>query len=312
MKILPRLLYSFQTLPIMINQNQFNEWDKMLSRYIWQGKKPRVRFKTLQLAKEKGGGGGLPSLRDYYFAAQMGVIICWCNPSYEAQWKNMEQKISLIPIQATLADNNIQEYIKTIDNPWVNCTLTVWKSIITEYKLTEEIVPLKWCAYDSEFTPNRLDTRFKDWIDKGITVLCNLIEDNILASFEVLKEKHSLDTQDFYRYLQMRHFVNIKMKNMAETRTGFIELFRKAYKSDLHSRIVSCIYKCLLNLKTHSTYYIKTKWEKEGGIIITEEEWITMWRYQWKCSKSQKWREFGWKSLIRYFITPAQKSHHGN
>ncbi len=58
MKILPRLLYLFQTLPIMINQNQFNEWDKMLSRYIWQGKKPRVRFKTLQLAKEKGGGGG--------------------------------------------------------------------------------------------------------------------------------------------------------------------------------------------------------------------------------------------------------------
>ncbi len=41
----------------MINQNKFNEWDKMLSRYIWQGKKPRVRFKTLQLAKEKGGGG---------------------------------------------------------------------------------------------------------------------------------------------------------------------------------------------------------------------------------------------------------------
>ncbi len=59
-------------------------------------------------------------------------------------------------------------------------------------------MPLKWCAYDSEFTPSRLDTRFKDWIDKGITVLCNLIEDNILARFEVLKEKHSLETQDFY------------------------------------------------------------------------------------------------------------------
>ncbi len=147
MNILPRLLYLIQTLPIMINQNQFNEWDKMLSRYIWQGKKPRIRFKTLQLTKEKGGG--LPSLRDYYFAAQMGAIICWCNPFYEAQWKNMEQKISVIPIQATLADSNIQEYLKTIDNPWVNCTLTVWKSIITEYKLKEEIVPLKWCAYDT-------------------------------------------------------------------------------------------------------------------------------------------------------------------
>ena len=47
--ILPRILYLFQTLPIEINQNQFNEWDKLLSRYI------AVRLKTLQLVKQKGG-----------------------------------------------------------------------------------------------------------------------------------------------------------------------------------------------------------------------------------------------------------------
>lgn len=57
-------------------------------------------------------------------------------------------------------------------------------------------------------------------------------------------------------------------------------------------------------MKTHSTIYIEAKWELEGGIDITEEEWMTIWAYQWKCSSSQSWREFGWKSLIRYFITP--------
>lgn len=57
--ILPKLLYLFQTLPIEINQKQFNEWDKILSRYIWQGKRPRIRFKTLQLNKGKGGGAYL-------------------------------------------------------------------------------------------------------------------------------------------------------------------------------------------------------------------------------------------------------------
>ena len=46
MNILPGLLYSFQTLPMEINQNQFIEWDKKLSRYIWQGKRPRVCLKT--------------------------------------------------------------------------------------------------------------------------------------------------------------------------------------------------------------------------------------------------------------------------
>lgn len=66
----------------------------------------------------------------------------------------------------------------------------------------------------------------------------------------------------------------------------------------------------IMDLQTHSTIYIKAKWELEGGIDITEEEWMTVWAYQWKCSSSQSWREFGWKNLIRYFITPYQKSHY--
>lgn len=110
--ILPRLLYLFQNLPTEINQNQFNEWDKMLSRYIWKGKRPRVCLKILQLAKEKGGWG-LPSLKDYYFAAQMRFMIYWCNPSYNAQWKDIEEKIPSIPIQAILADNDLQSHINT-------------------------------------------------------------------------------------------------------------------------------------------------------------------------------------------------------
>lgn len=310
MNILPRLLYLFQTLPIEINQNQFNEWDKMLSRYIWQGKRPRVRLKTMQLAKDKGGWG-LPSLRDYYFAAQMRALICWCNPSYNAQWKNIEEKVTSIPIQATLADNNLQGYIHTIDNPWVKLTLKIWKTIIKEYKLEGDIVILKWCAYDSDFSPNKLDSRFKDWTAKGITALCNVMKGGTLLSFETLKEKHLLEKQDFYRYLQMRHYVdNTKVENVNEASTYLMELFRKAYNSDTNIRTISGIYKGLSNLKTHSTLYIKNKWEKEGGMSISEEEWTTIWRYQWKCTSSQKWREFAWKSLIRYFVTPSQKSHY--
>lgn len=60
MIVLPKLLYLFQTLPIQIEQTQFNEWDKMITRYIWEGKKSRVSLRTLQLTKERGGWG-LPS-----------------------------------------------------------------------------------------------------------------------------------------------------------------------------------------------------------------------------------------------------------
>ena len=71
--------------------------------------------------------------------------------------------------------------------------------MITEYKLEKDTVILKWCAYDTQFTPNKLDNRFKDWTIRGITTICKIIKDNILLSFETIKEKYALETQDFYR-----------------------------------------------------------------------------------------------------------------
>lgn len=42
--------------------------------------------------------------------------------------------------------------------------------------------------------------------------------------------------------------------------------------------IISGLYKGLISMKAHSTLYIKTQWEMEGGIDLTEEEWVTIYR----------------------------------
>lgn len=51
-----------------------------------------------------------------------------------------------------------------------------------------------------------------------------------------------------------------------------VKVFRKAYNSDVTGGIILCIYKDLFNLKTHSTAYIKSKSEQEGGIMIIQLE----------------------------------------
>ena len=61
--------------------------------------------------------------------------------------------------------------------------------------------------------------------------------------------------------------------------------------------------------KAHSTEYVKTKWENEGNIMISPEEWASCCEFQWKCTNSHTWREFGWKCLIRFYRTPKQKIH---
>ena len=56
LNILPQMLYLFQCLSIPIPQKTFVESNRMLSKYIWKGKNARVKYKTLQLKKDKGGG----------------------------------------------------------------------------------------------------------------------------------------------------------------------------------------------------------------------------------------------------------------
>lgn len=53
--LLPRFLFLFQTLPIAPPKSMFILVDRLISPFIWHGKKPWVRYKVPQLAKAKGG-----------------------------------------------------------------------------------------------------------------------------------------------------------------------------------------------------------------------------------------------------------------
>ena len=70
MNVLPRLLYLFHSLPVEVPDTDFKEWDKLIFRYTWQGQRPRIRFKTLQLPKNRGGLA-LPCMKSYYQAYQI-------------------------------------------------------------------------------------------------------------------------------------------------------------------------------------------------------------------------------------------------
>uniref|UniRef100_A0A670K2J7 Reverse transcriptase domain-containing protein n=1 Tax=Podarcis muralis TaxID=64176 RepID=A0A670K2J7_PODMU len=44
MSMLPKMLFLFQTIPIIKGAVIFKEWQRTISRYTWQGKKPRIQF----------------------------------------------------------------------------------------------------------------------------------------------------------------------------------------------------------------------------------------------------------------------------
>ena len=308
MNVLPRLLYLFQSLPVEIPMKQFMEWDKMISRFLWQSKKPRIRYRTLQLHKDCGGLG-LPCLRDYNYAAQLRPLVCWSNPSYSARWKDIESNMThQIPLAAVMADNRLMNNMIDKNNPWINTTLKTWQKTIQLCDLEHTLKILRWCAFDTDFSPNSLDSRFKTWIKGGLTTYYTFVNKGTLKSFELLQQEHGLQRQDFYRYLQVRHYFQENIARAIEgQKTGILEVFKGANNSSICKKVVSRLYHGLRQASPDNTLYIKEKWEKEGGLPISEEDWECLCRLQWGTTCSNTWREYSWKNLSRFFITPVQQ-----
>ena len=131
MNLLPRLLYLFISLPVVIPDSQFAKWDKQVSRFVWKEAKARIRFKTLQLAKLKGGFA-LPNFKEYFLAAQLRYIVYWCSPKYYSKWKQIEiNYIPSSPPQSRLGDKNSTQLKE--GSPIVETTIKLWWDTVKKF-----------------------------------------------------------------------------------------------------------------------------------------------------------------------------------
>lgn len=309
MNLLPRLLYLFQSLPIKIPPKQFNEWNRMISTFIWAKQRPRIRLQTLQLPKNKGGRA-LPCLEDYYRAAQLRFLVGWCDPESDAKWKEIEQNFICERLPSLLGDKTLlKKYLSTdtLTNLIIN-PLNIWYKILKDPKFERNSRLLRWIAFDTDFTPAKLDSRFTYWTNLGITSYCTVSTNNVLVSFDYLRKKHNLEKQDLFRYFQLRNHFDKNIKTTGEEGMNLIEIFTKAYKGNLSRKLISRIYLALQMNRGFSTMYIKSRWEKEANIQIPEDDWLNICKTMSTTSSSDLWREFTWKNTLRFFITPRIKS----
>ena len=132
---------------------------------------------------------GLPKLMDYYHAAQLRPIYCWCKSEFRAKWKDIEKEVNQIPIPNLVGDKKLYKELKINMDPMTVHTLDLWFKVLKMYKIQNDANIFKWIPYDRNFKPANYDQGFKQWAAKGITAWCVLVKEGELESFENLRGK---------------------------------------------------------------------------------------------------------------------------
>lgn len=175
----------------------------MTSKFLWNGKRARIRSTTLQRPKLEGGLA-LPNFKFYHWAFQLQSMRTWTNVNSKVPWRVIEEAIA--------APHRLQDllYIKQKRRnsaklgSIVSYSLLVWGKVQTflgNMPLFHKLSPL-WnnpliLTADKPFA-------FPPWAAKGIQTLENIYGDNGLLSFQELRQMFDIPVNTFFLYLRLR------------------------------------------------------------------------------------------------------------
>lgn len=206
MNVLPRLLYPIQMIPVIFSNGVIKDLNGWLSSFIWSKRRPKLKMATLQLPGSVGGLD-LPNIRTYQLSTHMRYIYDWVISNSNSIWLDVEASLSKYRLRDLLFFKKFKNIRLSCENPVTLNTVKAWRLMCRlegRSKFTSVFTPI---VNTPDFQPGMVDAGFKKWRDKDVHRLKDLFSDNVMMTFEQIIEKYSIPRCDFFRYLQIRHYV---------------------------------------------------------------------------------------------------------
>lgn len=254
MIVLPKFLYLFQNIPILIKKSFFKALDKSIPPFIW-GNKPRRINKAFLQEPKCLGGLALPNFLFYYCACNIQKLLHWFDErpiAGKADWVQMEASScphhlgSMVSSALPLFSNNLSSSLT------VNQSIRIWAQFRRHFGLQGPSIlsPSKFnhvCSFLYRLF-------FCRWFEKGIRSINNLYVEGTFASFSQLSQIYDLPKKHFFHYLQIRNFAQKVFSSFPnESTKSQIDnlLALTADSRGLISRIYELIYNINLCLTKH-------------------------------------------------------------
>lgn len=158
------------------SSSTFKILDKIMSKFIWQNKKARIKYKTLLCPKERGGLN-LPNLKNYYWAAQFKAIIMWIIKETDAVWVGMEQSsCQHAPLESLPFLNETTWKKLKIGNDWIRVTMKIWSLVRKKFKLSSSICRATKITRNPDFLPSMMDAGYNKWTNTGLIFIAQVFD----------------------------------------------------------------------------------------------------------------------------------------
>lgn len=134
MDILPRINFFSSMLPLSPPTDYWKKVHSLISKFIWAGKRPRVKLSTLQRHKLEGGFS-VPDFKFYFWSFVLRPLTDWLTPDSDPCWKPIEKNLVLPHRLEDLIYSAVPlKRSKLRFGPIVNFLLSTWCTVEKESK----------------------------------------------------------------------------------------------------------------------------------------------------------------------------------
>ena len=203
MNLLPRLNFLFSMLPLSPPPGYFKEINSILSQFIWNGKRPRIKLATLQ-CPILSGGLAVPNFELYYLSFQFKALHIWVDPQSKASWRVIEaDKVKPHRLQDILFAGTGNKNNKYKFGPVVANSIRIWKRV-------EHLMggPFKFCNntplwHNLKVLCGNCPFVQPSWSTLGINTCGDLYDNQGLCSLQELRNKFCLPASSYFVFFQL-------------------------------------------------------------------------------------------------------------
>lgn len=305
MNILPRLNFLFFMIPFTPPPKYFKELNSAVSRFVWNGRQPRIRFSVLQRTKLEGGLA-LPNFQIYYWAFQIRAIRTWTDKDSKVPWRSIESaivhphRLQDLPFTGLGRRNSHHKFGNVISS-----TLAAWysaeKAIGHSKKLSQQS-PL-W--NNAHFLSDQQPFVYPLWQSKGVSTFSNIFDGTGLRTFQDIQAEYSLPGFSFFLYLRLRS----AMKAYGVPWNSVLSdhpMFSWIDPAKDPRGVVSVIYNSLLR-SVYKPLKILATWDLELSWLGFHPDWETVWSNLGLTSKNLSHVLIHFKTIHRFYYTPYKR-----